>query len=443
MNVQISTVTKRIVSLLLAITLAQSLLLGIDLSAEENKIAESVPTNDYDVFWDILENSYPMYDYLQYRGMNLESVKESFRPYAPVGADPYTTQKFYQSILDQIQGNDIIGHLQTVELGNQALDADYQYYCYGKAEIPDDEWIQMIQPIMEKQEVLNFYQLYEKPREKGEVPIYEVANNLYFSYHPDYNYAYVSIQSFMNEDPKDQELLIDFFNNVTAQGIGNIIIDVRGNLGGYNDYWMRNLVAPNITEPMEIKNYALYPISDRNKTYLDYYSGNSFGDNMGEPESEDELPKVYIAWDRIEKNKVPAMPAIVADDVKRLDGAFVETVRVAPSEKKALFDGKFYLLSDSASYSASEYFVSFSKRTGFATVVGTESGGDGSCVLTTYNVLPESGLLLRYNTLYGMNPDGSSSEEASTKPDVQIEAWQDALDVAVQMILDDTKKQAS
>ncbi len=86
--------------------------------------------------------------------------------------------------------------------------------------------------------------------------------------------------------------------------------------------------------------------------------------------------------------------------------------------RRSGFDGKVWLLVSNQVYSAAEAFTVFCKDTGFATIVGTETGGDGIGIDPVYFMLPNSGLLIRYSPLFGLNPDGSSNEEYGSTPDI-------------------------
>ncbi|MFQ7853800.1 MAG: S41 family peptidase [Flavonifractor plautii] len=75
------------------------------------------------------------------------------------------------------------------------------------------------------------------------------------------------------------------------------------------------------------------------------------------------------------------------------------------------------MLVDESVYSASESFVLFCQQTGFATLVGRTTGGDGIGAMDpVYLQLPNSGILIQYTVPFGLNPDGSSNEEMGTTP---------------------------
>lgn len=85
------------------------------------------------------------------------------------------------------------------------------------------------------------------------------------------------------------------------------------------------------------------------------------------------------------------------------------------------FDGKIFLLTNEVVYSASEYLAVFCKQTGFATLVGTKTGGDGVGIEPIYIRLPNSGLLLSYSLTHGLNDDGSSNGLVGTEPDIELD----------------------
>ena len=82
------------------------------------------------------------------------------------------------------------------------------------------------------------------------------------------------------------------------------------------------------------------------------------------------------------------------------------------------FAGRIWVLVDESVYSASESFAMFCQQTGFATLVGRQTGGDGIGIDPVYLQLPNSGILVQYTPLFGLNPDGSSNEEVGTTPDL-------------------------
>jgi C-terminal processing protease CtpA/Prc len=100
--------------------------------------------------------------------------------------------------------------------------------------------------------------------------------------------------------------------------------------------------------------------------------------------------------------------------------------------------GKIYLLVDRHVYSSAEMFASFAKNTGFATLVGNTTGGDGIGQDPLFYSLPHSGYILRFPSVMGLTHDGSCNEEHKTVPDIRVntDINQDkSQDTAIQYVL--------
>ena len=106
-------------------------------------------------------------------------------------------------------------------------------------------------------------------------------------------------------------------------------------------------------------------------------------------------------------------------------------------DNSAQFTGKIFLLVNKAVFSASEGLSMFCKKTGFATIVGSRTGGDGGGTDPALFTLPNSGLVIRFSKEMALNPDGSANEETHTMPDYVVDADHDpnaALNKALELI---------
>jgi len=113
----------------------------------------------------------------------------------------------------------------------------------------------------------------------------------------------------------------------------------------------------------------------------------------------------------------------------------VDSREVNPSiEGRPLFSGKIWLLVSETSYSSSESFAMFCKQTGFATLVGTNTGGDGGGMDPIIFALPNTGILIRLSAEMSLNLDGSCNEEFGTTPDYPISENEDALGKCLEII---------
>lgn len=105
-----------------------------------------------------------------------------------------------------------------------------------------------------------------------------------------------------------------------------------------------------------------------------------------------------------------------------------------PAGQKKLFQGKIWMLVSGNVYSSSEWAAMVSKSTGFATLVGTQTGGDGIGTDPVPVVLPNSGLIVRYSPIYGVTQQGYGSEEYGTTPDILSDEGETPLETCLKAI---------
>ena len=98
------------------------------------------------------------------------------------------------------------------------------------------------------------------------------------------------------------------------------------------------------------------------------------------------------------------------------------------------FHGKIWLLVDRYCCSATEALACFSKETGFATLVGTKTGGSGKGAAPYYMALPYSGLIVAYEPYLSFNTDGTCNGTSGTAPDIVTEEGSDALETCLMAI---------
>jgi len=84
------------------------------------------------------------------------------------------------------------------------------------------------------------------------------------------------------------------------------------------------------------------------------------------------------------------------------------------------FNGKIFLVISRATCSAANDFAKFCKETGFATLIGERTTGDGSRFMPEIMCLPNSGLIVMFEGEMLINQDGTSYFETGTIPDIEI-----------------------
>lgn len=219
--------------------------------------------------------------------------------------------------------------------------------------------------------------------------------------------AYIQMSSMMvngnvqyEEDRKEIE---EFLQQI--EDYPYLIVDIRGNGGGSTGYWSDALVSRLLERSTFIKTYILY----RDTKYITSFVNDRY--DTYNAKSTRELPE--------NKNYPPEV---------RDFGKYIEVQDGVMPYNPFHFKGKIYLLVDGGVYSAAENFAVFAKATGWATLVGTTTGGDGIGAEPGYMSLPNSGILIRVPVAMGLNPDGTINEEAHTQPDIYIEqSYEDVL----------------
>lgn len=122
------------------------------------------------------------------------------------------------------------------------------------------------------------------------------------------------------------------------------------------------------------------------------------------------------------------------EDLKKLDLMLKSVYFVEPSKEQKTLKGKIWILVNENVFSSSEYAAMFSKATGFATLVGERTGGDGIGSDPLPITLPNSGIIVRYSPIYGITTDGTNSQEFGTEPDIYTKEGKTYLQTCIDAI---------
>ncbi|MDK0540853.1 S41 family peptidase [Clostridium perfringens] len=201
---------------------------------------------------------------------------------------------------------------------------------------------------------------------------------------------------------KDIELIDEYLNNIKKYQA--LIIDIRGNGGGDSYYWISYLVPKLIDKVYENTTYSFWKDGEVINNYLKK-SKVKYSTGFGEMKD-------------LDTTKLVNLPVEVKEDFKYYSK---NTMEISPSEDSIKFKGNIYMLVDKGVYSSSEAFASFAKQTGFATLIGERTGGDGIGSDPLLHMLPNSGYIFRFSKDMGTTADGTSNEEFKTEPDYEIQ----------------------
>jgi C-terminal processing protease CtpA/Prc len=212
--------------------------------------------------------------------------------------------------------------------------------------------------------------------------------------------AYIKVKSMSNRTlDTDGKKILEFYKSI--KDYPYLVIDIRGNGGGTDEYWRRNIVEPLISET-------------KSSAVAMAYKGNYI--------------KPFLRGRGIITKPIDKLPKLFYSKYASKMDRFIETTRKVKPKNSVSFKGKIYLLVDDYVYSSSESFAAFCKATGFAELVGTITGGDGIGIDPCVTALPNSGLVIRFSLDMGINSDGSANEQVHTKPNIYVETtYQDLI----------------
>ena len=88
--------------------------------------------------------------------------------------------------------------------------------------------------------------------------------------------------------------------------------------------------------------------------------------------------------------------------------------------KEKMLSAKRWVIIDEQVYSSADSFAAFCKETGWATLVGERTKGDGKGVSPILITLPKTGLLVRFSGVAVESSDGNLNAITGTRPDVRI-----------------------
>lgn len=385
---------------------------------------------DYETFWNILRDNYPFWGYLKEQGFDMEQEYSDGLKLIKAYPSAFSLQKLILFTMNEIS---FTGHLSCISNNSyddyKKLYTDiypwnkmYKEKCvienlehWEKCDEFTKAWVDHVFDTEdEPQDILDAAQKPDKvcPSILGEIEQgkdYPSNENVLTNVVLDGKCAYLKLNTFVTWN-EDKEVIATFMGEIGD--CDNLIIDLRGNDGGNDTYWI-NIVSYLTEEKLSYTKYGLTNITDLNKPFIDA----NIGVNNLIPISE--IPK------ELEVNQ------------SDLDCATYYSKKVTPvngATKRCDFDGKVWLIVDSNVYSASENFTMFCKQNHFATIVGSYTGGDG-CYMDPINVaLPNTGLMFRFSTFLTLNPDGSNNEEKGTEPDILIDDGGNALNTIFEMI---------
>ena len=339
---------------------------------------------DYELLWETLETDYPYLDYLRDRGIPVDSIRESFGERVKSVKKPESFALIVSQMFEKLE---FTAHLFMIE----QLFFSNLYATY----VLDDEVCEnpFFEPWRRTLKEAAATGRYTAPTEAQGSTDAKVGNyaSVTVTYYEDCKTLCLKIPTFVFfVQERDHDVLQQALEQYPEAE--NIVFDITGNSGGADGYWRDNLVAP-FGEDQQCSLRMFFKGSPQNLQIIP-------PDEAKQTSELEDAPEWALKYG-LDRYACFDMP--------------VEGREAVHS------DAKRWVLVDHVVYSSSEMFVCFCKSTGWATVAGKQTGGDGIGFSPVLRLLPDSGVLYEFNCAAGENPDGTMSIEGTT-PDVVLES---------------------
>lgn len=353
---------------------------------------------DFEYLYNLFKENYPFFevnkrlngiDWLGNKEMYIEKIKNT------------TTDKEFIEAIEEILDDLNNGHVHLI-------DKEYFAYTYVSSTLPENNLLPWAEAL-ENEVVFNRYDFDRSEIENIKNEIYDMISNSNSETNtvqafktsiiiPD-EVAYIHINSMDGSRvEKDGIEIRKFYEEV--RDYDKLIIDIRGNSGGSDNYWIENIIEPLANKPITIEYYG--------------FARGDYGEPFFQAKGLDFKPITDLNKDIL--NKVPS------DIRENFDKYYLFVHTIKPKDPVG-FNGKIYLIVDSAVYSSSESFAAFCKDSGFATIIGETTGGDGRGINPVFFSLPYSGLAGRFSAVLCLNGDYTINEEVKTIPDIYVNAY--------------------
>ena len=228
-------------------------------------------------------------------------------------------------------------------------------------------------------------------------------------YYPEEKAVYFHFPTFdISTVERDAHVVEDYLDSLGDVDIQHVILDITGNTGGSTDYWKNNIAKP-LGGSWEWSQTVYLGDTPVNQQFV--------------------FSKVHpIPISELEQKELPEF-------VSNLDMTYGFTFTMQSDAPERLEGVQRWLLIDGQVFSASDNFATFCQDTGWATLVGTTTRGDGGSGQNPVMIsLPNTGLLVRFSSTATANAQGQLNVAYGTNPDVTSSQKEAPLDTVLEQI---------
>lgn len=346
---------------------------------------------DYDALWEMLKEDYLYFPFWERQGVNIESLKTSTRQQLE---DRIVDFNGFYYLLNNMFGKvQFFAHLSVVD--PEILDVYQKYFATDDAQ--SNGW----QKTFQNPQTQTIY-AYLKSTSKDTTKMSDDVANSYHGADASYDakrkavtFVVTSFNDALLE--RDRNFINDYLTSLGDVEIEHIIFDISGDAGGNDLYWKNNIVAP-FGGTYEWSNYLYLRDTELTRNYF----FDDFDPQLISSVTDHTLPSFV---QELELTHMIQLQYQLTNDAVLGENALT---------------AKRWVIIDDQVYSSADSFSAFCKATGWATLVGQATLGDGQGVSPVLIVLPNTGLLVRLSALAAETPDGTLNAIAGIEPDIPV-----------------------
>jgi hypothetical protein len=383
---------KRILSAAVVAVLAVCMVASAYMSNPAQKI-NSLTTEDYledyDYMCSVIEEEYPYLAYFEAQGMDYKAAMAETRKQVE---DVSSLQEFYDCVQMMLQGKFYgVAHLSLFDPFTFQETSDHIQGLMEQEEYrPSVEHSPLMEMLTDPQTVAAYRQLQGKQIIQDQLE--QVSPEK-----PDYRYddvhhaVIIKIPSFgVYRTDLDEDFIDSVMKEYQGKEVEHIVFDITGNTGGSTYVWMSGII-PQFGGSWEYKERIYTRVGNHIERHMGDMTGiEPIPSDMEVPEFVHQYGFTHycdykMQWDYGEQPY---------DNAKR------------------------WLLVDERCYSAADHFAVVCKESGWATVVGRKTAGDGTGSSPVEVQLPNTGLIMRFGCSTADNGLGEPNAIYGTVPDI-------------------------
>ncbi|MBP2022611.1 hypothetical protein J2Z44_002434 [Clostridium punense] len=361
-------------------------------SSKNKQLTETQKLNDFEYMYTILKDDYPYFEVnKRQNGVDWLSMKDKYISKIKATNNDVDFYKVLENILSEFNN----GHVSMINKDFYSL----MQNLYEKDANSSEAWLSQLNSEVAKERYSSMPNSKDVPKNSK----YIVPNNVKTNLLEKDKVAYMAIHSFNSFNIEgDMKIINPFLQSI--KDYKALIIDIRGNGGGDTRYWSDNIVPMLLNSTVTDTQYLAF----RGGNYVEQFIKSRLGYSYFS------LSKISDMDSDVLKNSPPEL---------KTDFKYYSTNNTSYKPMNSIgFNGRVFLLIDNGVFSSAEAFAVFAKDTGFATLIGEKTGGDGIGFDPAICTLPNSGYIFRFPLEMGLTSDGTSNFEHKTEPDVKVSA---------------------